>query len=77
MIVNATVDQPTAASYLTIYPADASRPTASNLNFVGGQTVPNLVVVKVSAADGKVKAYNANGQVHVIFDAVGYFGPVL
>jgi hypothetical protein len=35
-----------------------------------------LVVVKVSAADGKVKAYNNNGQVDVIFDVVGFFGPV-
>jgi hypothetical protein len=76
VIMNATVDQPTLTSYLTIYPADAPRPTASNLNFIGGQTVPNLVVVKVSAADGKVKAYNNNGQVDVIFDVVGFFGPV-
>ena len=48
------------------------QPTASNLNFVPGQTVANLVMVKVGT-DGKVKIYNAAGQVHVIFDVVGYF----
>ncbi len=77
VIVNATVTEPTQPSYLTVYPSDvASAPLASNLNFVGGQTVPNLVMVKVGAGDGKVKAFNAVGQTHVIFDVVGYFGPV-
>ena len=53
-------------------PSNATRPTASNLNFGPGQTVPNLVMVKVGP-DGKVNVYNAAGQVHVIFDVVGYF----
>ena len=39
------------------------------------QTVPNLVMVKVGASDGNVMIYNNNGQVHVIFDVVGYFAP--
>src|SRR5439155_11927913 len=48
VVLNVTVTHPTASSsYLTLYPTDASsRPTASNLNFVGGQTVPNRVMVK-------------------------------
>jgi hypothetical protein len=49
-------------------------PAASNLNFVAGQTVPNLAIVGIGA-DGNVTAYNAAGQTHVIFDVVGYFGP--
>jgi hypothetical protein len=73
--VNTTVTDPTANSYLTVFPSDVgSPPTASNLNFSTGQTVPNLVMVKIGA-DGKVKAYNAAGQVHVLFDAVGFFAP--
>jgi len=75
VVVNTTATQPTAPSYLTVFPSDlVTPPTASNLNFVGGQTVPNLVMVK-AGADGNVKVYNAIGQVHVIFDVVGYFGP--
>ena len=73
VVVNATVTEPTATSYLTVYP-DEPMPVASNLNFGAGQTVPNLVVVKVNTP-GNVRAYNAQGQTHAIFDVVGYFGP--
>ena len=73
VVLNVTATQPSRGSFLTVYPTDASLPTASNLNFVQGQTVPNLVTVKVGA-DGKVKLYNAAGQTHVIFDVVGWYG---
>ena len=73
VVMNVTVTEPTAASHLTIYPSDAALPLASNLNFVAGQTVPNLVTVKVGA-DGKVKAFNNSGETHVIFDVAGYYG---
>ena len=76
IVVNTTVTAPTQSSYLTVYPSlVVPRPTASNLNFTIGQTVPNLVIVKVGT-DGNVKIYNAVGQVHVIFDVVGYFAPI-
>src|SRR5438067_1179206 len=74
VIVNATVTQGTAPSYLTVYPAGLPRPLASNLNFAPSQDIPNLVIVKVGSG-GNAKIYNNNGQVHVILDAVGYFGP--
>jgi CSLREA domain-containing protein len=74
VIVNTTVTEPTQASYLTVFPSGVSRPTASNLNFIKGQTIPNLVMVKVGTG-GNVHVYNNSGQVHVIFDAVGYFAP--
>ncbi len=72
VVLNATVAQPSMGSYLTVYPSDAGLVVASNLNYSAGQTVPNLVTVKVGA-DGKVKVYNAVGQTHVIFDVVGYY----
>jgi len=74
-VMNVTVTDTTAGSFLTVYPNDAlSRPTASDLNWVAGLTVPNLVVVKVSAADGKIAIYNAQGCVDVIADVVGWYG---
>jgi len=72
--LNVTVTEPTLSSHLTVYPSDASRPNTSNLNFVPGQTVPNMVIAKVGP-DGKVKVYNYRGQTHVIFDVTGWFGP--
>ncbi len=71
--MNVTVTEPTSPSYLTIYPTGTNRPLASNLNYVGGQTVPNLVVAKIGA-EGRVSAFNAFGATHVIFDVVGCFG---
>lgn len=73
VVLNVTATQPSAAGFLTVYPSGASRPHASNLNFLPSQTVPNLVVAKVGP-DGKVSIYNQAGTTHVIFDVVGWFG---
>jgi hypothetical protein len=73
VVLNVTVTEPTAGSFLTLYPANlVSRPNSSNLNFVGGQTVPNLVTVKLSP-DGKMKIFNFTGATHVIMDVAGWY----
>lgn len=69
--MNVTVVAPTEAGYLTVFPSGSSRPTASNLNFVAGQTVANLVVAKVGG-NGKVGFYNRSGKTNIIVDVVGY-----
>jgi len=71
--LNVTVTEPTALSYLTAWPTGDARPLASNLNYTAGQTVPNLVVVKVGAG-GKVSLYNNAGTTHVIADVSGWYG---
>jgi hypothetical protein len=73
VILNVTVAGPTTASDLVIWPDLASMPVASDLNFVGGQTVPNLVIVKLSAG-GKIDIFNAFGTTDVIVDVVGWYG---
>ena len=70
--LNMTVTEPTAAGYLTVWPAGSARPVASNLNFVAGQTVANLVMCKLGA-NGAVSLYNAVGSSHVIADVVAWF----
>ena len=72
VVLNVTVTSPTMASYLTVFPTGGQQPTASNLNFSAGQTVPNRVIVKVGAG-GMVSFYNAAGTVHVIVDIGGWF----
>ncbi len=73
VVLNVTVTNTTAASFLTVYPSDAAnRPTASDLNWTAGLTVPNLVVVKLGA-DGKVALYNLAGSTDVIADVVGWY----
>jgi hypothetical protein len=72
VILNVTVTQPTTAGFLTVYPAGATRPTVSNLNFSPGQTVPNLVTVRLGTG-GAVTVFNSSGATHVIADVVGYY----
>jgi hypothetical protein len=72
VIMNVTVDQPTANGFVTVYPTGEPTPLASNLNFVRGQTIANLVTAKVGQ-DGSVNIYNLAGQTHVLFDVVGWF----
>ncbi|WP_410814711.1 right-handed parallel beta-helix repeat-containing protein [Micromonospora sp. 067-2] len=72
-ILNVTVTQPTRAGVLAVYPDGTPAPVASNLNFVAGQTIPNLVSVRV--VDGRVAIRNASsGTTHVVADLAGYFG---
>ncbi len=70
--VNVTVTEPTASGYLTVYPAGATRPTASNINFVPGQTVPNMVTVGLGT-NGAVTLFNSNGDTHVVVDLAGWY----
>jgi hypothetical protein len=44
-VFNVTVTDPQEAGFITVYPCDAPRPVASNLNYVAKQTVANLVMV--------------------------------
>jgi hypothetical protein len=74
VVLNGTVTGPTLPSVLTIYPANESKPVASNLNFAANQTVPNSAIVKASP-DGRVKIHNLRGDTHVIVDVAGWFGP--
>ncbi len=72
VVMNVTVANPTAASYLTVWQSGTTKPLASSLNFVAGQVLSNQVTVPV-ASDGTVQVYNNTGNVDVIFDVVGYF----
>ncbi len=72
VVLNMTVVVPTAASYMTVWPTGEAMPTASNLNYVAGQTVPNLVKAKVGAG-GQVSVFNAAGSVHVLADVAGWY----
>jgi hypothetical protein len=72
-VLNVTVTNPTAASHLTIYPGDlAQQPNVSDLNYVAGLTVPNLVVVKLSP-NGQIGIYNYLGSTDVVVDVMGWY----
>jgi hypothetical protein len=73
VVLNVTVTAPARAGYVTAYPSDRARPISSSVNFVAGQTIPNLVTVRLSAS-GQVTVANASaGAVHLIADVFGYY----
>jgi hypothetical protein len=74
VVLNVTVTEPVGGGFVTAWPTGEARPVASNLNFVPGQTVPNLVVVKLGA-NGRVSLYNGGGAAHLIADVAGWYGP--
>ena len=72
LVLNVTVLHGTKASFLTVWPADQVRPSASNLNWVAGQApTPNQVTVGLSTA-GQLSVYNSAGTVDLLVDVVGY-----
>lgn len=72
VVLNVTVDLPATSGFITAWPSGEEQPTVSNLNFITGQTVPNLVTVKIGA-NGRVNLYNSEGFTSVIADVVGYY----
>ena len=72
VVLNVTAVTPSAGGYLTVWPTGASQPTASNLNFLAGQIVPNRVIVKVGT-NGQVSIYNPAGYTDVVADVGGWF----
>ena len=55
-----------------MYPFGVTRPEASNVNYVSGETVPNVVISGVSV-DGRISIY-AFAETHIVVDVAGWFG---
>ncbi|MEU2626080.1 right-handed parallel beta-helix repeat-containing protein, partial [Kitasatospora sp. NPDC007106] len=71
--MNVTVTDTAKPGFLTVYPHGDEMPNASNINWVAGQTIPNLVTVPVK--DGKVSFRNSSGgTAHIVADLAGYYG---
>lgn len=76
---NITSVAPTGAGNLRLYPGDGIAPTASALNFSGGQTRANNGVFPL-ATNGNgtlaiVATVSGGGTVHAVLDVAGYFAP--
>jgi hypothetical protein len=71
-ILKVTAVDPSAGGYLTVWPAGtANPPNVSNLNFVPGMTIPNLVITQIGSG-GQINIYNAFGTTDVLIDVLGY-----
>jgi streptogramin lyase len=74
VVLNVTATDASAMSFLAVYPMGAPRPMASSLNFLPGDTRPNLVTVPIGTS-GRVMFDNAVGSVNVVADVMGYYDP--
>ncbi len=73
VVVNMTVTDTRQAGFITVYPSGTAMPTASNLNYVPGQTIANLVMVK-DGSNGTISiTNNSSGTVSLLADIAGYF----
>ena len=71
-VVNLTVTGPGAAGYVTAFPTGSARPGTSNVNFAAGQTIANLVFVRLGSG-GDITLYNGSGRAaQLIVDVQGY-----
>jgi hypothetical protein len=73
VVLNVTVDGATTDGFVTLYPCDAPRPDASNLNYVAGRTAAVMAVTRTTA-DGVVCAYTS-GATNLIVDVSSWFEP--
>ncbi|HET9847054.1 MAG TPA: hypothetical protein VFR68_00670, partial [Candidatus Dormibacteraeota bacterium] len=71
VVLDVAVTNPTASGYLTVYPAGSVQPAGSNLNFVAGQTIANLVQVPVGS-NGQVSFFTFSSSTDLIVDVQGY-----
>jgi hypothetical protein len=69
-MLNVTAVRPDVAGYMTVFPCGATRPLASNLNFVAGDVVPNAILAKLGPA-GKVCIYTS-ATTDLVVDVNGY-----
>jgi uncharacterized protein (DUF1501 family) len=71
VMCNITVTNPDTAGFLTAWPAGATRPDASNVNFATGETAPNIAIVKVGD-NGSICLAVDGGPADVVLDVLGW-----
>ena len=78
VVINNTLTNTTASSFLTVYPGSVTPPTApsqplaSDNNWTPGEIISNADQVGVGSL-GEVYAYNHTGNADLVIDLFGYF----
>ncbi len=71
-VLNVTGVDQTAPGYFTVWPTGSTRPTASDLNWPGPDTVPNRAVVQLGTG-GSINLYNFAGTADAVVDVMGWY----
>lgn len=75
VVLNVTVTNATAPSFLTLWPGGSLRPDSSNINFTPGWTGANSVTVPLDNWY-QVDIFNNAGTVDVAVDITGYYAGI-
>jgi hypothetical protein len=70
VVLNVTATGADSAGFVTAWPCGEPMPTASNLNVTAGQSVANLVMVKIG--EGGTVCLASMGQLHLVADVQGW-----
>lgn len=73
LVLNFTVVTPDTGGFITVFPADATMPTAATVNFTAGAVVGNNATLKVSQTTGNQFKIYTTSNLHVVGDVVGYY----
>ena len=68
--INVTITEPAASGFVTVFPCQETLPVVSNINYVPGQVVANLVQTGVSG--GKV-CVHSRARSHIVIDLQGTY----
>jgi serine protease len=71
VILNVTAGNAHGYGYFSVWPTGVAEPTSSNVNFDAGQSVPNMVMVKLGA-DGSISVKDSVNRADLIIDVFGY-----
>lgn len=71
VVLNVSAVDPDGFGYFTVWPHGGAAPESSNVNFAGGQSVPNMVMVSLGA-NGAIDLRNSVNSAHVVIDVMGY-----
>jgi hypothetical protein len=72
VVANVTATNTANAGYLTVFPCGQDAPTASNVNYTAGDTVPNLVAIG-SGGQTAICVFSYEST-DVIVDITGFYG---
>ncbi len=74
VVLNVTGVEPTANTFVSVYPTGQQRGIASSLNLAPGDTRPNQVTVTLGT-NRSVNLFNNTGNTHLVADLAGYYAP--
>ncbi|NUT31598.1 MAG: hypothetical protein HOV79_00845 [Hamadaea sp.] len=72
LALNVTAVDPSAATYLTLWPSDDTQPTTSTLNTAAHQTVANAAITLISP-DHQFNVFNRYGTTNYLIDVAGTY----